>query len=118
MAYYLSDTDPTYLTIPSFDPPVASEEAAKEWIALCWEHDTTRLLVYDVALGADFFTLKTGVAGAILQKMVNYGIRFALVTGDTPRGTSHFREMEREANDGPHFRLFRDVASAEAWLLS
>jgi hypothetical protein len=50
--------------------------------------------------------------------MVNYGIRFALVTGDTPRGTSHFLEMVREANDGPHFRLFRDVASAEVWLLS
>ncbi|MBP7401243.1 MAG: DUF4180 domain-containing protein [Clostridia bacterium] len=116
MEYRVSQTEPRRIEILSSDPPLDSESASMDWVALCWEHDVTRLLVHDAALGDAFYQLKTKVAGAVIQKMVNYGIRMAVVIGDTPRGTAHFHEMQREANQGPHFRVFGDVEAASRWL--
>ena len=53
-------------------------------------------------LGDDFFRLKTGVAGEIMQKFVTYGLRLAIV-GDISRylsESSALRDLVYECNKG------------------
>lgn len=55
-------------------------------------------------LGDDFFRLKTGVAGEILQKFVNYRLRVAIL-GDISRyvrESNALRDFVYESNKGPH----------------
>ena len=60
-----------------------------------------------------FFDLRTGIAGDIAQKVVNYRARLAVV-GDvsvqTERSTA-FRDFVRESARSPHLRFVPDVAA-------
>lgn len=42
-------------------------------------HDCNRIIIYDTCLHQDFFNLKTGLAGEILQKFSNYGMRLSII---------------------------------------
>ncbi|OJF15546.1 DUF4180 domain-containing protein [Couchioplanes caeruleus] len=55
-------------------------------------------------LDAEFFRLRTGVAGEIMQKFVNYRIRLAIV-GDISAhvaASDALRDLVRESNKGDH----------------
>jgi hypothetical protein len=62
---------------------LGAERDALDLVALCIENDTNQLMVHDAALGEDFFDLRTGLAGAILQKFISYNMR----TGSNHSGT-------------------------------
>lgn len=97
---------------------IESANDALEMLVYCGENDTNRLMLHATNLNDDFFNLKTGLAGEILQKFVNYHIKFAIVLSPELVGQGRFREMVLEANRGQHFRIFYDVQEAEAWLVS
>lgn len=62
-------------------------------------------------LGAEFFPLETGVAGAILQKLVTYGIGVVLVGGlplDALARTS-VQDFVRESNRGRSIWFLPDI---------
>ena len=85
------------------------EECAQdaEWIAV----PVTRL---DPA----FFDLRTGVAGELVQKFVNYGRRLAVV-GDIRAYldvSGALRDFVRESNRGRHVWFVADEAELEARL--
>ncbi|WP_433428974.1 DUF4180 domain-containing protein [Nonomuraea sp. CA-141351] len=64
----------------------------------------------------DFFTLRTGVAGEIAQKFVNYRIGLAIV-GDISRFTaasSALRDWVLESNRGDHIWFVGDLAELAA----
>jgi hypothetical protein len=62
--------------------------------------DCTRIIIHDRNLHADFFRLKTGLAGEILQKFSNYRVKLA-ITGDFSRYESNsLRDFIRESNKG------------------
>ncbi|MEV1172580.1 DUF4180 domain-containing protein [Nonomuraea sp. NPDC049784] len=64
----------------------------------------------------DFFTLRTGVAGEIAQKFVNYRIGLAIV-GDVSRFTaasSALRAWVLESNRGDHVWFVGDLAELAA----
>ncbi|MDE6935962.1 MAG: DUF4180 domain-containing protein [Oscillospiraceae bacterium] len=46
-----------------------------------YETGCTRFAVNKEALTEDFFILSTGLAGEILQKFINYGVKFAIYGG-------------------------------------
>lgn len=96
---------------------ISSENDALDLVAYCGENDTNRLLLHAVNLHDDFFNLKTGLAGAVLQKFVNYGIKSASVIPRDLSDQGRFREMAVESNRGQHFRIFTDISEAEAWLI-
>jgi len=59
-----------------------------------------KLIVHAGDLTPDFFDLRTGLAGEILQKFSNYRMRLAIV-GDFSRLTSRsWRDFIRESNRG------------------
>jgi len=67
-----------------------------------YEHNCQCIVVNKAAISEDFFRLSTGVAGEIGQKLVNYGIRLAII-GDFSRYTSKpLHDYIYESNNGNH----------------
>jgi hypothetical protein len=64
------------------------------------------LALHESRIAPEFFDLRTGIAGEVLQKFVNYRVKFAIL-GDISRYTDRsesLRALVRESNRG------RDVA--------
>jgi hypothetical protein len=93
-----------------FDGPAA--------VIRCVEEGAGALLLDRAVLPAAFFDLRTGVAGELAQKLVNYGLRMAAVVPDLSAQPPRFREFAREANAGGQLRFFATRQEAVAWLES
>lgn len=107
-----------YIELISAVNLLSTENDALDLIALCWEHDAYNIMIHHAALSENFFNLKTGSAGTIIQKLINYGIRAAAII---PKGTiqnERFNEMALETNKGNHFRMYESKEEAEKWLLN
>ena len=66
------------------------------------------------ALCEDFFKLSTGIAGDVLQKFVNYNLKFAII-GDFSEYTSKsFKDFVYENNKGNHILFLADENEAIA----
>jgi hypothetical protein len=84
----------------------------------CIEGGSRALLLDRDAIPDAFFDLATGVAGELVQKLTNYGVRMAAVVPDLPVQPLRFREFVREANAGRQFRFFATRQEAIDWLES
>lgn len=104
------------LEVISAERPLGSEQDALDLVGLCWEHSVSALLLPLAALSPAFFDLRTKVAGDMIQKFINYGIRAAAVIPQDVPATDRFREMAAEANKGTHFRIYESRQDALAWL--
>lgn len=92
-------------------------ECAAEGVQLCNDHDAVELIsaasehrarfivIPAKRLDGDFFRLKTGIAGAMLQKFVTYQFRVAIIGEISERveESSVLRDFVRECNRGSHF---------------
>lgn len=110
--------DTKYIEVMDVTEPVRSEQDALDLVALCREHYANRLMLHGEVFGDEFFDLKTGLAGAVLQKFINYYIKAALVVPPEKANRGRFREMVLEANRGSHFRVFSDREDAQNWLIT
>lgn len=110
-------TNGRYIEIFSCETPVQTVQDALDLVALCGEHDASRLMIHAAALSEEFFRLRTGVAGEILQKLVNYHIKMAAMLPDLAAMRGKFRDMAAEAGRGSQFRVFDNRQEAESWLL-
>ncbi len=69
-------------------------------INIKYETGCTNIAVNKEAVAEEFFVLSTCLAGEILQKFINYGIRFAIY-GDFSRYTSKpLKDFMYESNKG------------------
>lgn len=104
---------------PAFFEP-EREDAARPAGAVvsCIERGARALLFDRDVLPPQFFDLSTGVAGELVQKLANYGIRMAAVVPDLSPHSPRFREFAREAATGRSFRFFPTRREAVAWLES
>lgn len=59
---------------------------------------STGLIVHSATLGNDFFDLRTGLAGEILQKFSNYRMRLAIIGDFTDIKSKALRDFIRESN--------------------
>lgn len=79
---------------------------------LKYETGCTNIAINKEAVIDDFFVLSTCLAGEILQKFVNYGIRFAIY-GDFSQYTSKpFQDFVFESNKGRDIYFQPDVSHA------
>jgi hypothetical protein len=99
-----------------FEPEGARPVDPLRAVVACIESGTYALLLDDGALPAAFFDLSTGVAGDVVQKLVNYGVRMAAVVPALDAHSVRFREFAGEANRFAQFRFFATRAEAVAWL--
>ncbi len=83
----------------------------------CLSGGVDAALLYSENLTGKFFDLSSGEAGAILQKLRNYGIRLAVVCAPgSVRFSSRFGEMTSEEARGDQFQLFESRREAREWL--
>jgi hypothetical protein len=96
---------------------MASAADVDSMLEACFSSRARAALLYAENLPAAFFDLSSGQAGAILQKLRNYGVRLAVVS---PSGriamSSRFGEMVAEEQKGRHFALFDTREKAREWL--
>lgn len=89
---------------------------ANRVLEACFSSRVRLALLYPKNLTARFFDLSSGEAGAILQKLRNYGVRLAVVCpSDSVQFSSRFGEMIAEEHLRQHFRVFETRAAAREW---
>ena len=87
--------------IDSGQPVITDTATALDLIlSVTHEKQTDRVAIRKEAITEEFFILSSGLAGEILQKFVNYGIK-AAIYGDYSRYTSRpLRDFIYESNQG------------------
>jgi hypothetical protein len=96
---------------------MTSTEDATLLLEACFSNEVRAAVLYAENLTDAFFDLSSGHAGAILQKLRNYGVRLAVVC---PPGavqhSSRFGEMVAEERQGRSFGVFDTRSAAWEWL--
>lgn len=105
-----------YIQLSPAAGQIQTEQDGLDLIALCAQHGTNLLLIPGEAFSEDFYRLRTGIAGAILQKFAQYSIRAAIIL-DKTQAKGAFKDFLNETNRGTALRTYADEAEAERWLL-
>jgi hypothetical protein len=84
-----------YILCRNPDQPLRTEQDVLDLVSACMEHNNYKLLLHEEALSAEFYNLRTGLAGTALQKFINYHIKAAAVIR-TEEGYS--RQIQRAAD--------------------
>jgi len=100
----------------SLDIAIRTARDMPDALAACMAHGG--LLLTESDLSAEFFDLRTGLAGEALQKFVNYRARVAIVVEQPENHGERFHELVREHRTHPMVRFFPTVETAERWLNS
>ena len=84
--------------------------------AVRYETGCEALILPKEALSEEFFRLSTGLAGEVLQKFTNYGMKLAIV-GDFSHYTSKpLQDFIRESNRGKTVCFVSTESEAIEWL--
>lgn len=75
-------------------------------------YQKNKLLLHSSNLSPNSFDLSTGLAGDVLQKMVNYQVSTALVVDLSKVKSQKFKEMANEASMKNVFRFFESEEDA------
>ncbi|GLZ55252.1 DUF4180 domain-containing protein [Actinomycetospora sp. NBRC 106378] len=103
------------LTLSDDGPQLDGERAALDLLAEAFGADARTVVVPVRRLAPSFFVLRTGVAGAITQKFVQYGVRL-VVLGEPTTTEGPVGDWIREANRGGDLWFVADPAELEARL--
>lgn len=93
-----------------------SESDVLDIISACISNDIKLLILREGTLTEEFMNLRTGLAGLVLQKFINYHIKASAVIESELEG--RFKELVYELNKGNNFRVFNNNIDAENWILS
>ncbi|HEX8867094.1 MAG TPA: DUF4180 domain-containing protein [Lentzea sp.] len=99
-------------------PPIGDEQSAVDLMATLWGQDVQWLVLPVARLTEDFFVLRTKVAGAVVQKLQQYGFRLVVVgdiAGYVARSTA-LRDFVHESNRGRQLWFVADEAELDARL--
>ena len=99
-------------------PLIARESDALDLIGETYGEDVAWIAIPVDRLSPDFFRLGTGLAGAFLQKLVNYRLKVAIVGDLSPqaKASKAFADFVTESNRGGHVWFAADEAELEARL--
>jgi len=83
-------------------PPINAEADALELVALAYPARADLIVIPKARLGPDFLVLSTRVAGEVLQKLINYHFRVAILgdVADETAASDALRDFVRESNRG------------------
>jgi hypothetical protein len=110
MPDHIYETGPVRILECAADgPSLKTERDAVDLISAAASANAGWTVVPASRLDAEFFSLRTGLAGAFLQKFVTYGKRIAIL-GDIPSEFSESRALRdfiRECNRGTQIWFFQ-----------
>jgi len=75
------------------------------------------LILTESDLAKEFFDLRSGLAGELFQKFINYKVRVALVVPNPKVYGERFAELAHEHSTHNLIRVVRSLDEATAWLL-
>lgn len=78
----------------------------------------TKLILHEKNITPDFFDLKTGIAGDILQKFSNYNMPLAIVGDFTKYTSKSLRDFIYESNKGGKVNFVATIEEAKEKLES
>ncbi|MGA0558180.1 DUF4180 domain-containing protein [Larkinella sp. VNQ87] len=94
-----------------FDPlEIRTAQDALDLLANCMYQGADNLIIHEKQLTPDFFELKTGLAGEILQKFSQYGAQLAIIGDYTHYTSKSLRDFMYESNQVGRINF---VATAE-----
>jgi hypothetical protein len=73
------------------------------------------LVLAESDLSAEFFDLRTGLAGELFQKFTNYRLRLVLIVRDPQIYGDRFSELAREHRTHDRIRIVGSKEEAAAW---
>ena len=89
--------------IQSNDILIKDVQSTLDFMAtVSYESECYRIALNKEAITEDFFKLSTHLAGEILQKFVNYNIRFAVIGDFTCYSSKSLKDFIYESNKGNH----------------
>lgn len=95
--------------VKSSEVLVSDVQSALDLIATVrYESQCDRIVLGKEAFHEDFFSLKTRLAGEILQKMINYQMKIAIVGDFTAYMTKNFSDFIYECNKGKDIFFLSD----------
>lgn len=103
----------TVLVVTGEAEPLTTVEQFTALIGDCLGESADVLALPADTIGKDFFRLRSGLAGEVLQKLVNYRIRFAIV-GDVSRwveASTAFRDLVVEVERGTDLLFVADMTA-------
>ena len=75
-------------------------DSAQAVLQVVFDYETNKIIMHEHNIHADFFNLRTGLAGEIMQKFANYTV-YAVIIGDFARYESKaLRDFMYESNYG------------------
>jgi hypothetical protein len=83
--------------IPKSHPVI---QTAQDFLETMMNLPADTIVLHQQTLPDTFFDLRSGLAGEILQKVVNYGRRVAIVGDFTPYTSKSLQDFIRESNRG------------------
>jgi hypothetical protein len=90
---------------------IKSEADANELVSAAFSENAQWVAVHVNQLAPEFFRLASGLAGAVVQKLVNYRFGFAVI-GDISSYTAKSKPLHDfvwESNRGPHLWFVTDL---------
>jgi hypothetical protein len=106
------------LVVSSDGPPLGSEQSALDLIGATYGQEIDLIAVPAARLDDDFFKLRTGIAGAFIQKFMNYSYRLAIV-GDISTHAANSKPLQDfvyESNQGKHVSFVPNLDALAARL--
>lgn len=102
----------------SEDTLINNIEDGLDLLGNVYYQDFDKIIIYDKNITPDFFDLKNGIAGEILQKFSNYRVRLAIV-GDFSKYTSKsVNDFIYESNKGRQINFVASQSEAIKTLIN
>lgn len=87
-------------------------------IGICISNDINWIVMREEVLKEEFINLKTGLAGIVLQKFMDYKIKAAAIIEDKNIIKGRFKELMYELDKNNDFRVFNNITDAENWIIT
>ncbi len=98
------------LVSPSVE--IATADDALDLIGNCGYQGAVGVIIHQHHLAPEFFDLKTGLAGEVLQKFSNYAMKLAIVGDFAAHAGKSLSDFMRESNRAGHVNFVGSLPEA------
>lgn len=91
---------------------ISTAEEGTDLLGTIYYSGFDKVILPATCLTKDFFDLKTGVAGEILQKFSNYRVRLVIIGDFSSYTSKSIRDFIYESNNGKQVNFLKDLESA------
>ena len=109
----IPDNDSFIVQIESSELLINDAQSALDLFAtIRYEADSDRIIIHMNNISESFFDLKTGLAGAILQKIINYQFKIAVIGDFSVYSSKSLNDFIYETNKGNSIFFLTTVSEA------